>query len=122
MATHSSVLAWRIPGTGKPDGLPYGVAQSRTRLKRLSSSSSSSSKLTSNLHTHQHSVLSHFFTSLNLIGEECLLIEILHCISLIMTDTEHIFICLRSICVSFSVNCLFPSIAHFSIGLMIFSS
>ena len=22
IATHSSVLAWRIPGTGKPDGLP----------------------------------------------------------------------------------------------------
>ena len=22
MATHSSVLAWRIPGTGKPDELP----------------------------------------------------------------------------------------------------
>ena len=38
MATHSSVLAWRIPGTGEPGGLPiYGVAQSRTRLKRLSS-------------------------------------------------------------------------------------
>ena len=36
MATHSSVLAWRIPGTGEPDG----VAQGRTRLKRLSSSSS----------------------------------------------------------------------------------
>ena len=29
MATHSSVLAWRIPGTGKPGGL-YGVTQSRT--------------------------------------------------------------------------------------------
>ena len=41
MATHSSVLAWRIPGTGKPGGLPsMGSAQSRTRLKRLSSSSS----------------------------------------------------------------------------------
>ena len=41
-ATHSSVLAWRIPGTGEPGGLPdvYGVAQSRTGLKRLSSSSS----------------------------------------------------------------------------------
>ena len=40
MATHSSVLAWRIPGTGEPGGLPfYGVAQSRTRLKQLSSSS-----------------------------------------------------------------------------------
>ena len=27
MATHSSVLAWRIPGTGEPGGLPavYGV-------------------------------------------------------------------------------------------------
>ena len=22
MATHSSILAWRIPGTGEPDGLP----------------------------------------------------------------------------------------------------
>ena len=22
MATHSSVLAWKIPGTGEPDGLP----------------------------------------------------------------------------------------------------
>ena len=38
MATHSSVLAYRIPGTGEPDWLPYGVAQSWTRLKRLSSS------------------------------------------------------------------------------------
>ena len=42
MATHSSVLAWGIPGTGEPGGLPsMGVAQSRTRLKRRSSSSSS---------------------------------------------------------------------------------
>ena len=37
MATHSSVLAWRIPGTGEP-GAIYGVTQSRTQLKRLSSS------------------------------------------------------------------------------------
>ena len=29
MATHSSVLAWRIPGTGEP-GAVSGVAQSRT--------------------------------------------------------------------------------------------
>ena len=43
MAPHSSVLAWRIPGTGEPGAAVYGVAQSRTRLKRLSSSSSSSS-------------------------------------------------------------------------------
>ena len=42
MATHSSVLAWRIPGTGEPGGLPSMRSHSRTRLKRLSSSSSSS--------------------------------------------------------------------------------
>ena len=40
MATHSSALAWRIPGTrGAWWAAVYGVAQSRTRLKRLSSSS-----------------------------------------------------------------------------------
>ena len=38
MATHSSVLAWRVPGTGEPGGLPSMGSQSRTRLKRLSSS------------------------------------------------------------------------------------
>ena len=42
MATHSSVLAWRIPGTGGAWwAAVYGVAQSQTRLKQLSSSSSS---------------------------------------------------------------------------------
>jgi len=40
MATHSSVLAWRISGTGELGGLPSRVAQNQTRLKRLSSSSS----------------------------------------------------------------------------------
>ena len=42
MATHSSILAWRIPGTGEPGGLPSMGSQSQTRLKQLSSSSSSS--------------------------------------------------------------------------------
>ena len=27
MATHSSVLAWRIPGTGEPGGLPFMRSQ-----------------------------------------------------------------------------------------------
>ena len=40
MATHSSVLAWRIPRTGKPGGLLSMGSHSRTRLKRLGSSSS----------------------------------------------------------------------------------
>ena len=33
MATHSSVLAWRIPGIGAWWAAVYGVAESRTRLK-----------------------------------------------------------------------------------------
>ena len=46
MATHSSVLAWRIPGTGGAWWAAVcGVAQSRTRLERLSSSSSSTTSL-----------------------------------------------------------------------------
>ena len=32
MATHSSALAWRIPGMGEPGGLPSMGSQSRTRL------------------------------------------------------------------------------------------
>ena len=45
MATHSSVLAWRIPGTVETGGLPSVGSHrvSQTRLKRLSSSSSSGS-------------------------------------------------------------------------------
>ena len=41
MATHSSVLAWRIPATGEPSGLPSMGSHSQTRQKWLSSSSSS---------------------------------------------------------------------------------
>ena len=37
MATHSSVLAWRIPGTGEPGGL-LSMGSHRVGLKRLSSS------------------------------------------------------------------------------------
>ena len=40
MATHSSVLAWRIPGTGEPGRLPSMGSHSQTQLRRLSSSSS----------------------------------------------------------------------------------
>ena len=42
MGTHSSVFAWRIQGWGAWWAAVYGVAQSQTRLKQLSSSSSNS--------------------------------------------------------------------------------
>ena len=32
MATHSSILAWRIPWTEEPGGPVHGVAESQTRL------------------------------------------------------------------------------------------
>ena len=54
MATHSSVLAWRIPETGEPGGLPSMGSQSQTRLKQLSSSSSSITGIQRfSLHTNQ---------------------------------------------------------------------
>ena len=40
VATHSSILAWRIPGTEEPGGLLSMGSHSQTRLKQLSSSSS----------------------------------------------------------------------------------
>ena len=39
MATYSCILAWRIPETEEPGGLPSMGSHSRTRLKWLSSSS-----------------------------------------------------------------------------------
>ena len=37
MATHSSILAWRIPQTEEPRGATvHGVEKSQTRLRRLS--------------------------------------------------------------------------------------
>ena len=35
MATHSSILAWRIPRTEEPGGLQSTGSQSQTRLKLL---------------------------------------------------------------------------------------
>ena len=55
MATHSSIVAWRIPGMGAWWAAVYGVPQSQTRLKRLSSSSSRTILETMQMNEIKHS-------------------------------------------------------------------
>ena len=108
----------------------YGVAQSRTRLKRLSSSSNSSilfdtavepcynttsiEKRFQSLHilTNTFNFLVFWLIAIKMDTQQHLIV-VLICISLLMHNVGYLFISLFAICLSSLMRCLLKSLTHF---------